>query len=52
LRDFWKGLRENRLAVVGGIIILVLFLLALLAPWISPYDPSRIDPRASYPSLG
>lgn len=46
MREFWKGLGENRLTVLGGVIILLLFVVALLAPWISPYDPSRVDPRA------
>ena len=29
--------RRNRLALVGGILTLSLFLIALLAPWIAPY---------------
>jgi len=35
--------RRNRLAVSGLILILLLFGVALLAPWIAPYDPARID---------
>jgi len=32
---------RNPLTVVGAIIILVLLLTALLAPWIAPYSPTR-----------
>lgn len=40
---FWKRFRGNRFAVVGGIVVAVLFLLSFLAPYITPYDPSVID---------
>ena len=35
--------RRNRLAVSGLVLIVLLFAVALLAPWIAPYDPVRID---------
>ncbi len=38
-RVFWRRFRKETTAVVGLVIIIVFFLLALLAPWISPYDP-------------
>lgn len=40
---FWKRFRSNGLAVAGGTIVLVLFLLAALAPFVSPYNPDDID---------
>src|SRR5512135_223263 len=40
---FWKRFRQNRLAVSGGIIVLVLFLTAAAAPLLSPFDPDAID---------
>jgi peptide/nickel transport system permease protein len=43
MRGFWRALRRNRLAVVGGIITVVLALLALAAPIIAPWDPNRPD---------
>jgi len=46
LRWFWEGLKENRLALLGGLILVFLCVVAILAPWISPYDPARIDPQA------
>jgi peptide/nickel transport system permease protein len=38
-----RRFRKNKLAVVGTIIILILFGIALSAPIISRYDPARID---------
>ena len=32
-----KRLRKNKLAMAGLVIILILFVVALLAPWIMPY---------------
>lgn len=40
---FWPRIRRNRLALFGGSVVLVLFLVSLLAPLISPYDPSAIN---------
>jgi peptide/nickel transport system permease protein len=40
---FWKRFRRNKLAVAGGIIVAVLFFVAILAPFVSPYDPNDID---------
>lgn len=40
---FWQRFRKNKLAVTGGIIVLILFLIAVLAPIISPFDPNGID---------
>lgn len=43
--DFWKAFRRNRLAVVGGSIVLVLVALAILAPALAPWDANRPDVR-------
>jgi peptide/nickel transport system permease protein len=40
----WKKFRRNRLAVAGAVVLIVIVLLALLAPWISPYPPNAIHP--------
>jgi len=40
---FWPRLRRNRLALFGGGVVLALFIVSLLAPLISPYDPSVIN---------
>jgi len=41
--QFWGRFKRNRPAVVGGAIVLSVFLVAILAPWISPFDPAYID---------
>lgn len=40
---FWQRLKKNKLAVAGGIIVVLLFLAAALASFISPYDRDEID---------
>ena len=40
---FWKRFKRNRLAVIGGVIVLILFILAIFAPVITPHDPNAID---------
>jgi peptide/nickel transport system permease protein len=42
-RDFRKRFLKNRLAVAGSVIVLLLFAVSLLAPWLVPYDPNAID---------
>jgi peptide/nickel transport system permease protein len=37
-----RFLRRNPLGAVGGLIVLALFVMALLAPMISPYEPRQI----------
>ena len=43
MRGFWRAFRRNRLAVIGGIVTIVLALIALAAPLLSPWDPHRPD---------
>lgn len=40
---FWRAFAANRLAVVGGVVVLHLAALALLAPVVAPMDPNRPD---------
>lgn len=40
---FYKQLKKNKIAMVGGSIILFYMLVAILAPFIAPYDPLHID---------
>jgi peptide/nickel transport system permease protein len=41
----WKRFSTNKLAVAGGIIVLILFVVAVIAPLIAPYNPNDIDRR-------
>jgi len=41
--DFWYRFSKNRLAVAGSAIVVLLFFVSLLAPWIAPFDPTAID---------
>jgi peptide/nickel transport system permease protein len=43
VRGFWRAFKKNRLAIVGGIVVLCLVLLAVLAPALAPWDPYRPD---------
>jgi peptide/nickel transport system permease protein len=42
-KDFWRRFRKNRLALAGSVLVLFLFFVSLLAPWLAPYDPNAID---------
>ncbi|TYL41933.1 ABC transporter permease [Dickeya sp. ws52] len=48
----WLGFRANPLAVLGLIIIAVVMLLSLAAPWLAPYDPGfqNLSNRLAAPS--
>lgn len=38
-----RSLLKNKLAVLGGILVLLVFILSLFAPLVAPYNPSTID---------
>ncbi len=52
-RDAWIRLSRNRMAVVGGAVLLALGLLSLCAPWISPYryETQNLELGATGPQL-
>jgi len=39
-----SGLRKNKTAMMGLVLIVLLVVLALIGPWISPYNPLAPDP--------
>jgi peptide/nickel transport system permease protein len=55
---FGRAFAKNRLAVVGGVVVLSLAVLATLAPLIAPVDPNRpdikriLEPPSSTHALG
>ncbi|MEW6067920.1 MAG: ABC transporter permease [Nitrospirota bacterium] len=42
-RIFWQRFKKNKFAVIGGIIVIILFFIAIFASAVSPYDPNYID---------
>jgi peptide/nickel transport system permease protein len=42
-KEFRKRFGKNRMAVAGSVIVILLFIVSLLAPWFAPYDPNAID---------
>ena len=39
-RQTWRAYAADRLAVVGLAIVVIVGLIAIFAPWISPYSPT------------
>jgi peptide/nickel transport system permease protein len=42
-REVWRRLKRNRAAIAGGILVLLFFFTAMLAPLLSPYPPNEGD---------
>ncbi|MGD0919158.1 MAG: oligopeptide ABC transporter permease [Thermodesulfobacteriota bacterium] len=42
-KSFWRYFKRNRLAVGGLVIIVITFLIAGLASFLSPYDPGKTE---------
>ncbi len=38
----WERFKRHKLALAGLVFLIVMSLLALLAPWIAPYDPNEV----------
>lgn len=41
LRLAWRRLRRDKLALLGGLFVILLILVALAAPWIAPHSPAE-----------
>jgi oligopeptide transport system permease protein len=50
--DAWLRLKKNRAAVTGGVILVIMVVLAILTPWIAPYsyEAQNLDLGATPPS--
>lgn len=43
-QTFGKLLWKRKIAVVAAIFVVLIFLIAIIAPFIAPYDPQRVEP--------
>ncbi|MCC6488230.1 MAG: ABC transporter permease, partial [Candidatus Hydrogenedentes bacterium] len=42
-KDAWRRLRRNRLAVFGMVMLMLMILLVIVGPWLSPYSYETQD---------
>jgi oligopeptide transport system permease protein len=50
--DAWRRLIRNRMALIGGVVVLILLLVALFADQLAPYSPTKQDMLATYDAPG
>jgi ABC-type dipeptide/oligopeptide/nickel transport system permease subunit len=52
-REFWRRFSRNKLAVVGLVLVLVMFFTGIFAPWLAPYSytEQNLDAVEQMPSL-
>ncbi len=50
--DVWRRFRQQRLSLAAAVVLITLALLAILAPVISPYDPTEQFRREGLSELG
>jgi peptide/nickel transport system permease protein len=52
-RVFWNQFRKSQIAVVGGGVLVILYALALFAPFVAPYPQDAMDRERFYhPPMG
>ncbi len=47
-RLMWLSFRKHRLAVFGGVVVLILYFIAAFAEFIAPFDPHKFNSRSVY----
>jgi len=48
----WRGMRRDKAAVISLGLLLLVALIAVFAPWLSPHDPLRGDPTLRLKGIG
>src|SRR5262245_9458913 len=43
-----RRFKQSKLAVAGGLILLLMYLIALFAPFLAPNDPAAVDTDAKF----
>ena len=54
-REFWRKFKQQQVALVAGVFVLLLVVVAIVAPWIVPYDAENYfdyDKLNARPSAG
>jgi len=46
--NVWNKLKRNKTAMIGFVIVVIMILIAILAPFISPADPNEIHPLDAF----
>ncbi|MDR3203506.1 MAG: peptide ABC transporter permease, partial [Deltaproteobacteria bacterium] len=49
---FLKKIFKNKLAKIGSIVVISLFIVSWLAPFISPHDPDQLEVRSRFKPPG
>ncbi|MEJ5309911.1 MAG: ABC transporter permease [Anaerolineae bacterium] len=44
----WRKFRKSRIAIVGGLIVLALAVMAIFSSFFSPYDPVKLNMRSGF----
>ncbi|HPC77860.1 MAG TPA: ABC transporter permease, partial [bacterium] len=44
----WWRFRRHKLAIISGIILIIIYLLAIFCEFLSPYDPNKYDIKYTY----
>ncbi|MBW1971605.1 MAG: ABC transporter permease [Deltaproteobacteria bacterium] len=43
VKDFWRYFKRRKLAIIGLVLVILFFFIAIIAPKIAPYDPGQIN---------
>lgn len=43
IKDFWRKFKKQKVSLIAGIFIVILIILAILGPYIAPYDATEVD---------
>ncbi len=43
MREAWKRLKRNKIAIIGMIVLIIILLVAIFGKWIAPYDYAKYD---------
>jgi len=44
----WRAFKRNKLALAGGIVVILLYVIAIFAEFLSPFDPNAFNSQAVY----